>query len=232
MAIDPRNMRPSDVVRLLNSTPLGPILDERQLYRHRTRAGFRIGDGRRVDLLRYIAWLFDERHTPKEDAPRGYDAVKEAARARSAALSASGRDIGELPEVVNPERKGKARENFQSFCEGYFPLTFHLNWSADHLTVIRKIEQAVLQGGLFALAMPRGRCPTAPTMTAPPLRTMPVASPESLRNDLRSTVCSSAIPASPPVDAASACLNHFRQTRRPRRIQARGPEASRSCETA
>src|SRR5690606_27367587 len=29
-------------------------------------------------------------------------------------------------------------------------------WSDDHRKVLRKIEQAVLQGGLFAMAMPRG----------------------------------------------------------------------------
>ena len=29
-------------------------------------------------------------------------------------------------------------------------------WSPDHLKVIAKIEQAVLDGGLFAMAMPRG----------------------------------------------------------------------------
>ncbi|GMV84073.1 MAG: hypothetical protein AMXMBFR7_52570 [Planctomycetota bacterium] len=157
MALDVRNLRPSDLARLLNSTPLGTVIDERQLHRHRTRAGFRIGDGRRVDLMRYLAWLVDERHTPKAaQAPRDYDAVKEAARARNAGLSAAGRDIGEIPEVADPQRKAAARESFRVFCESYFPLTFHLKWSNDHLSVMARIEQAVLHGGLFALAMPRG----------------------------------------------------------------------------
>jgi hypothetical protein len=35
-------------------------------------------------------------------------------------------------------------------------LTFHLNWSDDHLKVINRIEQAVMSGGLFSMAMPRG----------------------------------------------------------------------------
>jgi hypothetical protein len=61
-----------------------------------------------------------------------------------------------LPAVVNPERKAKAASDFRFFCESYFPLTFHLPWSRDHLKVIAKIEQAVLRGGLFAMAMPRG----------------------------------------------------------------------------
>jgi len=41
VAIDPRNIKPTDLARLLNSTPLGPVIDERQVLRHRTRAGFR-----------------------------------------------------------------------------------------------------------------------------------------------------------------------------------------------
>ncbi len=55
MAIDPRNLRPGELCRLLNSTPLGTVINERQLYRHRNRAGYRLGDGNRVDLLRYVA---------------------------------------------------------------------------------------------------------------------------------------------------------------------------------
>ena len=65
MAVDPRRLKPSELCRLVNSTPLGEVINERQLYRHRTRAGFRIGDGKQVDLLRYIAWLVHERNAPK-----------------------------------------------------------------------------------------------------------------------------------------------------------------------
>jgi hypothetical protein len=58
--------------------------------------------------------------------------------------------------VVAPARKTRAAGDFRFFCDSYFPLTFHLPWSQDHLQVIAKIEQAVLRGGLFAMAMPRG----------------------------------------------------------------------------
>lgn len=157
MAVDPRKLRPSELCRLLNSTPLGEVINERQLLRHRTRAGMRIGDGRFVDLLRYVAWLIDVRHAPKPE-PEGdpYEQLKDRARARNVALATAGRDIGGLPAVVNPERKEQAASDFRYFCESYFPLTFHLTWSPDHLKVIAKIEQAVLRGGLFAMAMPRG----------------------------------------------------------------------------
>ncbi|HRQ75579.1 MAG TPA: phage terminase large subunit family protein [Phycisphaerales bacterium] len=170
MAIDPRKLKPSELCRLLNSTPLGEVISERQLHRHRTRAGYRIGDGRTVDLLRYAAWLASERHAPKaepkDEGLTGYDAERERQRARAAALSHSGRDIGELPQVANSERKAMTSRSFQAFCETYFSQTFALPWSDDHLKVIAKIEQAVLEGGLFAMAMPRGSGKTSLCETA------------------------------------------------------------------
>ena len=160
MAIDPAKLRPIEVARLINSTPLGYVLGDRRAYRHRDRAGFRIaGDssGSKINLFKYAAWLADMRHGPQvEQEVRDYGAMKESARARNAALSQAGRDIGELPEVANPERKANCERNFRLFCESYFPEAYHMGWSDDHLKVIARIEQAVLYGGLYALAMPRG----------------------------------------------------------------------------
>ncbi|MFG0243639.1 MAG: terminase gpA endonuclease subunit [Phycisphaerales bacterium JB054] len=160
VAIDPRSLRPGELCRLLNSTPLGEVISERQLHRHRTRAGFRIGDDKTIDLVRYVAWLVVERHGrlahPEVSAEDAYEAHRERARRRNMSLSLAGRDIGELPAVADPDRKARAERDFRFFCEAYFPATFHLAWSPDHLKVVAKIEQAVLEGGLFAMAMPRG----------------------------------------------------------------------------
>ncbi|RMH70460.1 MAG: hypothetical protein D6685_00015 [Bacteroidetes bacterium] len=171
MAVDPRSLRPGELCRLLNSTPLGEVIGERQVRRHRTRAGLRIasaGDDSRVDLVRYVAWLVQEcrRRQPETERLEGYDAHRERARARNIALSLSGRNIGELPEIVDPGRKASCARDFRGFCERYFPRTFHLPWSTDHLKVIAKIEQAVLEGGLFAMAMPRGSGKTSLCETA------------------------------------------------------------------
>ncbi len=76
-------------------------------------------------------------------------------RAGSAA-SRSGRDIGPLPPVADPLRKVRCQRSFKEFCETYFPQSFPLAWSADHLRMLDRIERAVLKGGLFAMAMPRG----------------------------------------------------------------------------
>jgi hypothetical protein len=163
VALDPRRLRPGEAARLLNSTPLGEVVSERQIHRHRTRAGLRVasdGDPGRLDLYRYTAWLVTSRHElkaePEPDGPVGYEAAKERARQRNAALSLSGRDIGELPAVADPDRRQRAERDFRAFCDSYFKQVFCLSWSEDHLRVIGKIERAVLEGGLFAMAMPRG----------------------------------------------------------------------------
>ena len=107
MAIDPRKLRPSMLIRMLNSTPLGEVLKDWRLHRHRNRAGFRIGDDEYIDLFRYAAWLVLLRHVP-EQPPQDYEVVKERARIRSAELSAIGRDIGTSPGQRRFGRSGAA----------------------------------------------------------------------------------------------------------------------------
>jgi hypothetical protein len=156
--MNPTKLKPIEIVRIVNTTPLMAVLNDRQLRRHRDRAGFRISDdgGSTVNLFKYAAWLRSELMLRQSMTPLTYEEKKNAARNRNLALAMAGRDIGELPEVVNPERKKRCRTNFRMFCEEYFPETFSLEWSPDHLKAIHKIETAVLKGGLFALAMPRG----------------------------------------------------------------------------
>lgn len=85
-----------------------------------------------------------------------YEKKKSWAANHSLALSAKGREIGDLPPVVNPLRRAACERNFRLYCETYHAETYHLGWSDDHLAVIKQIEDSVLSGGLFATAMPRG----------------------------------------------------------------------------
>lgn len=162
MPINPSSMRPVEVGRLINSTAAGFVISQARVYRDFNRVGFRIAasdNSRNINLLKYIAWLCDEKHTEPVEQPsqaRSYDERRDAERARNAAQSLAGRDIGDMPEVQNPQRKADCERNFRLFCEAYFPENFSLAWSDDHLKVIDRIETAVLKGGLFALAMPRG----------------------------------------------------------------------------
>ncbi|HUU69225.1 MAG TPA: terminase gpA endonuclease subunit, partial [Planctomycetota bacterium] len=154
-AINPRRLKPAVLARLLNSTGFGEVISERQLRRHRNRAGYTIGDSKSVDLFRYAAWLTQEYLKPKLE-PLTYDEIKRRQAERNAELVRTAQDIGEIPGVADRERKAQAESSFRFFCETYFRNVFYFAWSPDHLRVIEKIERAVRSGGLFAMAMPRG----------------------------------------------------------------------------
>jgi hypothetical protein len=110
-----------------------------------------------IDMFKYAAWLTLE-FFKNDSSADGFDYDKHKRRTTENYADAvrSAQDIGELPAVVNPERRGEAEANFKNFCETYFSEVFYLPWSPDHDKVIKKIERAVLNGGLFAVAMPRG----------------------------------------------------------------------------
>ena len=137
-------LKPTDVVKAVNSTPLGTVIGTSQVYRHFEMGGFRIAsndDERCINLGKYCAWLIDQLDaaSAEQGGMRTYAERREAARQALMEQSLAGRDIGELPEVENPERKESCRKNFRLFCETYFPEVYVLAWSEDHLRAIAKI---------------------------------------------------------------------------------------------
>lgn len=104
--------------------------------------------------------------TPANDRQRAqYAAHTNRAAKRGREITRAGRDLCDkdaegnwlaLPEPEDFARREACRFDFQLFCETYLPDFFDLDWSPAHLRVFEKAEQAVLKGGLFALAMPRG----------------------------------------------------------------------------
>lgn len=85
-----------------------------------------------------------------------YQQSKDRRARDEAEKSQSGRDISPLPEVVNPHRRQQTSSDFEAFARIYFPATFSKPWSNDHRKAIARIQEAVISGGLFAYAMPRG----------------------------------------------------------------------------
>jgi hypothetical protein len=82
---DPRKLRPGQLCRLLNSTPLGEVIKQGRLQRHRTQAGLRISNGRHIDLIRYTAWLVQIRHATKPDPkPAAVSDLDEVAKGAAA----------------------------------------------------------------------------------------------------------------------------------------------------
>src|SRR5262245_1988528 len=95
VATDPRKLKPGELCRLLNSTPLGEVISEGQLRRQRSRAGLRIGDGKCIDLVRYVAWLVQHRHTPKTETTNAatVDLAEAAIGAAALGSAAEGRGL-------------------------------------------------------------------------------------------------------------------------------------------
>ncbi len=177
---NPRQLKPGETIRLLNSTPLGQVMTEKKLRQHRERGGMRIGDGKTIDLLRYAAWLAQQPRStagleaatnPKPLLARAdYADKKERERERNAGKSRSGRDVGaDLEEArakIDWERRNAAAKSFRKFCETYLKGDFALDWSEMHLEVISTLEACTANGGWFAMAMPRGSGKTTLTMAA------------------------------------------------------------------
>ena len=156
--MDLRALSPMELVRLLNSTPQGVVTSAAKVHRQMNEAGLRItasGDVRRVHFIKYLAWL-DRAYDRAGPRAISYEERKAREAERNRALSRAGRDIGTPPPVEDEARRARCAESFRGFCESYFPGAFHLAWSEDHLRVIDRIERAVIDGGLFAFAMPRG----------------------------------------------------------------------------
>src|SRR5262245_31670397 len=84
-----------------------------------------------------------------------YDEHRRAMAAKRAQETASGQEIDDPPAIVNRKRRDKAFADLERFLKLYFPWAFYMRWSADHLRAIARIERAIREGGLFALAMPR-----------------------------------------------------------------------------
>ncbi len=108
-AINPRRLKPAVLARLLNSAGRGEVISERQLRRHRNRAGYTIGDARTVDLFRYAAWLTLEYFKPKDEPLQLRGGRRRRQAERNAEAVRAAQDIGEMPAVVDPAAEGQAR---------------------------------------------------------------------------------------------------------------------------
>ena len=95
----------------------------------------------------------DQGRTHKRERWEGHKGREQERRREQ---SQFGRDIGPIPEVTNPLRRAAAEGSLRVYCETYGAPVFTLAWSEDQLLCIGRMEQAILKGGLFAFAMPRG----------------------------------------------------------------------------
>jgi hypothetical protein len=88
--------------------------------------------------------------------PPGPDSRSAYWSRRNEDTSEDAREIGPPPDVVNGPRRASGEEDLAVFLKTYFPNAFPLPWCPDHLKVISALQTAIVHGGLFAMAMPRG----------------------------------------------------------------------------
>lgn len=93
---------------------------------------------------------------PKTTRRGDYEAYKIRQAEVSRKRSATGRDIGPCRPPANPARRKRCEKSLRLFAEIYAAEQFGLEWSEDHLKAIARMEDCIRNGGLFALAMPRG----------------------------------------------------------------------------
>jgi len=106
-------------------------------------------------FVRHVAEALDAAAERAAHAGETYRAHRARVGAAQAERTRAGQEIGPLPARADPERHEACRDDLRRFLETYFPGTFYLAWSDDHLKVIARLGRAILVGGLFAFAMPR-----------------------------------------------------------------------------
>lgn len=85
-----------------------------------------------------------------------YEAHKRRQAQYQRAISAAGREIGEIPAIVDPDRRAKAKTDLKFHLLEYHPRAFRLGFSPDHEELIEALQHVMLHGGKLAIAMPRG----------------------------------------------------------------------------
>lgn len=83
---------------------------------------------------------------------------KEKKAIQQKALRQRNRDVDDFPTVAAAwkRKRAAAGKSLRLFCLTFFGSRFYLPFSADHVRVIDQLERIVREGGLLALAMPRG----------------------------------------------------------------------------
>lgn len=154
-------LQTKELVLLLNSSPLGKVatIDIIAEAKRKNEVPFVVD--KKINLFLFLVSMMDKRHNKlvrneisKDD---DYEQAKEYARERNAERSASGRDIGSIPQVVNEKRKLSCKFSLKLFYITYFKSQlFPFEFSEAHDKAIELLEKTILYGGAHAMAMPRG----------------------------------------------------------------------------
>ena len=91
-----------------------------------------------------------------DDYDDSYEQHKRRANNRQREKAADAKDLGRIPRPKNFKRRQACERDLKRYLLTYFAESFLKPFSQDHLDIIADIEKKVLEGGLSAIAMPRG----------------------------------------------------------------------------
>ena len=106
MAINPQNIKPTELIRLMNRAGFGTVLNESRLKTYRLN-DINTADNKGVDLLKYAGWLTLQYFAVDTDGAEYLERKRKAAERNAEAVRAA-QDIGKLPDVAAPNRKDDA----------------------------------------------------------------------------------------------------------------------------
>ena len=104
-------------------------------------------------MIDFLSGITTEAEPQGRTRPEGY---RDSQRVLMERKRAAERDITDIPDRLNPSRWESCSLDLQLFLETYLSEQFCKAWSEAHLRCIAKMQYAILNGGYFALAMPRG----------------------------------------------------------------------------
>lgn len=157
--MDVSSLSASDLAQILNTTRFGTVCTDQWVRSQRIRAGLLLGRGKRIDLLRYVAWLAVQ-WKPPDSAPASGLGEREREADRKRKQRAKSRDLT-IPPVANPERRKACEDDIFLFLNTYFADTFYEDFTPQRRQIVEAILNAAKYGGDQAIAAPRGDGKTA-----------------------------------------------------------------------
>lgn len=151
-------LKPTEFLHAVNSSPeFGTVLTSHRMRKLRDEGGGQISeDGKTLCPEYALAYLTGLRlDAESQDDAGGYAAKAGAQITANRKATELAQEI-DILECSDPELRDSLKFDLEKFCLTCFPKKFYRAFSEDHIDVIKKAERAVLESGLYAVAMPRG----------------------------------------------------------------------------
>ena len=151
--IDPLKLSLTGFVRLINSTKQNPAVYIEKIKRYMDLGGYYVGDGKNFNLYRFAAWYFDYTHDRPDKIKNRRD--YEASRRESKRMESN--DIGEIPPVVDPERRKRCEADPVLWLQTYLGAEeFYVPFTSEQEGFIRDAWEAIKNNDSCNILAPRG----------------------------------------------------------------------------